>query len=220
MAAEVAERLYQAFVDQDPAEAIQVVERVRASGVDQGALFDALYVPAMALLGGAWSSGAIDEIAFTQAAVVAEQVGSFVMPSAAKRDTGVTVVLGTIHRDRHSIGRTIVAATLKEAGYRVNDLGVDVRPSDFVERVQETGARIVIVFAETMRTARSVASIRDVLAAEGLSDVVLLVSGGPFAADDTLAREVGANGVVAGAEAALRLLSRAVRDLAGAGGGR
>ncbi|MHB1016729.1 MAG: cobalamin B12-binding domain-containing protein [Coriobacteriia bacterium] len=217
MAADAASQLYQAFVDQDPAEAIQVVERVRASGVLQDALFDTLYAPAMGLLGGAWASGTIDEIVFTQAAVVAEQVGSFVMPSAAKRDTGVTVVLGTIHRDQHSIGRTIVAATLKEAGYRVNDLGVDVRPSDFVERVQETGARIVIAFAETMATARSVASIRGVLDAEGVTGVVLLVSGGPFAADGALAREVGANGVVTGAEAALRLVSRAARDLAGTG---
>ena len=217
MAADAAAQLYQAFVDQDPAEAIQVVERVRASGVAQDALFDALYAPAMGLLGGAWAAGTIDEITFTQAAVVAEQVGSFVMPSAAKRDTGVTVVLGTIHRDQHSIGRTIVAATLKEAGYRVNDLGVDVRPSDFVERVQETGARIVIVFAETMRTARSVLSIRDILATEGISGVVMLVSGGPFDADSGLAREVGANGVVTGAEAALRIVSRAARDLAAAG---
>ncbi len=218
MAAEAAAQLYQAFVDQDPAEAIQVVERVRASGVAQDALFDSLYAPAMGLLGGAWASGAIDEMAFTQAAVVAEQVGSFVMPSAARRDTGVTVVLGTVHRDHHSIGRTIVAATLKEAGYRVNDLGVDARPSDFAERVQETGARIVIAFAETMRTARSVSSIRDVLRAEGIDDAVVLVSGGPFIADTGLAREVGANGVVGGAEAALRIVARVARDLVSTGG--
>ncbi|MDY0339859.1 MAG: cobalamin-dependent protein [Coriobacteriia bacterium] len=217
MAADAAAQLYQAFVDQDPAEAIQVVERMRASGVAQDALFDVLYAPAMGLLGGSWASGAIDEITFTQAAVVAEQVGSFVMPPAATRDTGVTIVLGTIHRDQHSIGRTIVAATLKEAGYRVNDLGIDVRPADFVERVGETGARIVIVFAETMRAARSVASIRDMFVAEGVTGVVLLVSGGPFAADGGLAREVGANGVVTGAEPAIRIVSRVARDLAGGG---
>ena len=130
MAADAAAQLYQAFVDQDPAEAIQVVERARASGIAQDALFDTLYAPAMGMLGGAWALGTIDEIVFTQAAVVAEQVGSFVMPSAATRDTGVTIVLGTIHRDRHSIGRTIVAATLKEAGYRVNDrVGTSGRPT-------------------------------------------------------------------------------------------
>ncbi len=218
MAAEDAAHLYQAFVDQDPATAIQVVEAARASGIAQDALFDALYAPAMGLLGGAWASGAIDEIAFTQAAVVAEQVGSFVMPPVARRDTGITVVIGTMHRDRHSIGRTIIAATLKEAGYRVSDLGVDVRPSDFLERIEETGARIVIACAEIMRTARSVSGLRDLLTSSGLEDVVILVSGGPFAAGATLAREVGANGVIPGAERALKLVARVARDRAAAAG--
>jgi len=218
VAATDAAGLYQAFVDQDPAGAIQVVEHARASGVPQEQLFDVLYAPAMGLLGGAWAAGDIDEITFTQAAVVAEQIGSFVMPPAARRDTGVTVIVGTMHRDHHSIARTIIAATLKEAGFRVNDLGVDVRPADFLERVEETGARIVIVFAEMMATARAVARLREMLAAGGLDDVVILVSGGPFAADPALAREVGANGVVPGAESALKLVARVARDRAAAEG--
>jgi methanogenic corrinoid protein MtbC1 len=217
VAAEEAALLYQAFVEQDPAAAIRVVERARASGIAQDALFDALYAPAMAMLGGAWADGAIDEVAFAQAAVVAEQVGSFVMPPAARRDTGVTVVVGTMHRDRHSIARTIVAATLKEAGYRVNDLGVDVRPTDFLERIEETGARILIVFAEMAQTARAVGRVREMLASAGHDGVIILVGGGPFAADESLAREAGANGVVTGAESALRLVSRAARDLSGLG---
>jgi len=219
VAADEATNLYQAFVDQDPASAIQVVERVRASGVAQDSLFDTVYAPAMGLLGGAWASGAIDEMTFTQAAVVAEQVGSFVMPSVAKRDTGVTVIVGTMHRDHHAIGRTIVAATLKEAGFRVNDLGGDVRPADFLERVEETGARILIVFAEMMRTARAVARVREMLVANGHDDVVVLASGGPFAADEGLAKEVGANGVVLGAESALKLVARVARDRAASGEG-
>lgn len=218
MATDEAANLYQAFVDQEPASAISVVERVRASGVAQDALFDAVYAPAMGLLGGAWASGAIDEMTFTQAAVVAEQVSSFVMPSAARRDTGVTVVVGTVHRDRHDIGRTIVAAALKEAGFRVSDLGSDVRPADFLERVEETGAHIIIVFAEMMRTARSVAQVRETLTANGREGVAMLVAGGPFVADERLAREVGANGVVLGAESALKMVARVSRDLAVAEG--
>jgi methanogenic corrinoid protein MtbC1 len=217
--AEEAAQLYQAFVDQDPAAAIQVVEHARASGIAQDALFDTLYAPAMALLGGAWASGVIDEVAFVQSAVVAEQVGSFVMPSAARRDTGVTVIVGTMHRDHHAIGRTIVAATLKEAGFRVNDLGTDVRPADFLERVEETGARIMIVFAEMMQTARAVLRVREMLLSSGRDDVVILVSGGPFAADPALAREVGANGVIPGAESAVKLVTRVARDIASSGEG-
>ncbi len=218
MASEEASHLYEAFVGQDPARAIQVVERVRASGVPQTQLFDSLYVPAMSLLGGAWAEGIIDEITFTQASVVAEQIGSFVMPPVARPDTGVTLVIGSIHRDRHSVMKDIVASALKEAGYRVNDLGVDVRAADFLERLEETGSRVVIVFAEILATARAVAGVRDLLTAEKRDDVVLLVAGGPFSADSALARSVGANGVIGSAESALKVLGR-VRDEILAGGG-
>jgi 5-methyltetrahydrofolate--homocysteine methyltransferase len=207
--------LYQAFVGQDPASAIQVIERARSSGVPQAQLFDTLYVPALSLLGGAWASGEIDEIAFTQASVIAEQICSFVMPPVARADTGVTLVVGTMHRDRHSVMKDIVASALKEAGYRVNDLGVDVRPADFLERLEETGARVVLVFAETMATARAVTRVREMFASSGREDAVILVAGGPFAADAALARSVGANGVITGAESALRVLARVREDVLG-----
>ena len=52
MADDAAARLYQAFVSQDPAAAIAVIEQVKASGVPQTKLFDQLFAPAMSLLGG------------------------------------------------------------------------------------------------------------------------------------------------------------------------
>lgn len=207
--------LYQAFVSQDAAGAIAVIERARGEGVVQQQLFDALYAPAMALLGSAWASGAIDEIAFTQAAVVAEQIGSFVIPPATSRDTGVTVLIGVVQRDSHAIAKNVIAAALKEAGHRVVDLGCDVRPAEFLERVEETGARIVIVCAETMATARAVARVRDMLTAGGHPEVLLLASGGPFAADPELARAAGANGVARGAESALKLVARIATERLG-----
>lgn len=208
-----AELLFRAFTGNDPATAIRVVEQVRSSGVPQSDLFDALYVPAVALLGDAWARRGIDELAFTQAAVVAEQVSSFVMPPLVRPDTGVGVVLGVMHRDRHSVMKNIVAGALKESGYRVFDLGVDVRASDFLERLEETGARVAIAFAEMLATARAVESVRDLLVAEGRGDVVLLVCGGPFAADPSLARSVGAQGVISTAQGALDVLERVRRDL-------
>lgn len=219
MAESDATSLYRSFIEQDPAGAIQVIERARTSGVAQDDLFDVVYAPAMAALGAAWASAQIDEIAFTQAAVVAEQVGSFVMPQVARRDTGVSLVVGVMHRDYHSIAKNVVAATLNEAGYRVHDLGVDVRPADFLERVEETGARILIVFAETIAAATAVRRVRDMLEQAGRTNVVMLVCGGPFGANAALAKSVGANGVVLGAESALKLLGRIVRDSAEAESG-
>lgn len=208
MADDAAARLYQAFVSQDPAAAISVIEQVKASGVAQTKLFDQLFAPAMSLLGGAWASGAIDEYSFTQAAVVAEQITSFVTPPTTAQDTGVTVLLGTMHRDLHTIDKDVTAAALKEAGHRVIDLGSDVRPAEFLERAEETGARIVFVFAQMIETAEAVSRVREMFAAGGRDDLVLFVGGGPFEADVALARRVGANGIVRGAESALKLVAK------------
>lgn len=208
MADDAAARLYQAFVSQDPGAAISVIQKVKDAGVAQAQLFDQLFAPAMALLGGAWSSGAIDEYTFTQAAVVAEQITSFVTPPTTAQDTGVTVLVGTMHRDFHTIDKDITSAALKEAGHRVIDLGADVRPAEFLERAEETGARILIVFAQLIGTATSVTRVREMFTASGRDDLVLFVAGGPFSADISLAKQVGANGVVRGAESALKLVAK------------
>jgi methanogenic corrinoid protein MtbC1 len=208
MADDSSARLYQAFVSHDPAAAIKVVERAKKGGIPQAQLFDQLFAPAMSLLGGAWASGAIDEYTFTQASVVAEQITSFVTPPTAAQDTGITVLVGTMHHDLHAIDKDITAAALKEAGHRVIDLGVDVRPAEFLERAEETGARIVMVFAQMMSTARSVLRVREMLSAGGRDDVIIFVAGGPFVADISLAKAAGANGVSRGAESALKLIAK------------
>ena len=213
MAEDTAAKLYQAFVSEDPSSAISVIEKVKASGVAQADLFDQLFAPAMSMLGGAWASGAIDEYAFTQAAVVAEQIASFVTPPSTAQDTGITVLVGAMHKDYHAIGKNVIGAALKEAGHRVIDLGVDVRPAEFLERLEETGSRIIIVTAELVGAAHTAVRVREALAVAGHENVVILVAGGPFAADGALAKEVGANGVIHGAESALRLVDRVAQDI-------
>jgi len=213
MADDSSARLYQAFIGHDPASAITVIERAKQSGVAQAQLFDQVFAPAMSLLGGAWASGSIDEYTFTQASVVAEQITSFVTPPTAAQDTGITVLVGTMHHDHHAIDKDITAAALKEAGHRVIDLGVDVLPTEFLERAEETGARIILVFAQMMSTAKSVIRVREMFSAGGRDDVAIFVAGGPFAADVSLAKAVGANGVSRGAESALKLVAKAAEKM-------
>ena len=81
----------------------------------------------------------------------------------------------------------------------------------FAERIEETGSLIIIVCAEMTATARDVARVREMLAAEGEGDVIMLVAGGPFAADADLAKSVGANGVVRSAESAIRIINRVAK---------
>jgi methylmalonyl-CoA mutase cobalamin-binding domain/chain len=53
------------------------------------------------------------------------------------------IVLGTVKGDIHNIGKDIVATLLTAAGFEVYDLGVDVPPSKFVEKLMETDASIL-----------------------------------------------------------------------------
>lgn len=212
MAASAPARLYQALVDGDPARAIAVIERARESGLTQTKLLDTVFVPAMSRLGESWATGAIDEYTFTKAAATAEQIGSFVTPATAARDTGIVVLLGNMHEDHHGIDRAITAAALKEAGHRVIDLGASVLPSQFLERAEETGARIILVFAQSVATAAGVTRIHEMFEAAD-RPVALLVSGGPFWADVRLAKAVGANGVFKGAQEALTMVTQAASKL-------
>jgi methanogenic corrinoid protein MtbC1 len=208
MAEDYSSTLFRAFVYQDPSRAIAVMTAAKKAGVPQDQLFDQVYAPALSLLGGAWASGAVDEYAFAQSSVVAEKIISFALPPTSAEDSGVTVLVGTMHRDLHSTDKTIAAAALKDAGHRVIDLGVDVRPADFLARAEETDAGIVFVFASMSATAASVSRVREMFRAGRRGGVVIFVGGGPFVADSALARSVGANGVSRGAESALRLVHR------------
>ena len=208
-------QLYRALLSHDSAEAIRVVERAKRRGVEQARLFDQVFAPALSMLGGAWADGSIDDYSFARASVAAEQITSFVIPPSASSDTGITVLLGTMQGDLHTIGKAIAGAALRDAGHRVVDLGASVRPAEFLQRAEETGACVLIVYAQLEATARSVLRVRETFTAAGRGDVAILVSGGPFAADPSLARAVGANGVVRGAESALRLVVRAARHVEG-----
>jgi len=60
-----------------------------------------------------------------------------------QRDTLTKIVLGTVKGDIHNIGKDIVCVLLKGAGFEVYDLGIDVAPAAFVDKLKETGAPIL-----------------------------------------------------------------------------
>lgn len=62
--------------------------------------------------------------------------------AASIRRTG-KFILGTVAGDIHDIGKDIVAFMFDISGFEVYDLGVDVPPRKFVDKIKETGAEIV-----------------------------------------------------------------------------
>ena len=74
------------------------------------------------------------------------EVMSMVQPLMEERLTGEAsgrILLGTVQGDIHTIGKGIVAHALRCYGFTVEDLGVDVPPQRFVDRVRENPPDIV-----------------------------------------------------------------------------
>jgi 5-methyltetrahydrofolate--homocysteine methyltransferase len=88
------------------------------------------------------------------------------------------VIIGTVAGDIHDIGKDIVVFMLDVNGFEVYDLGVDVPIGKFVEKIKETGAKVVglsgflTLAYESMKD--TVKAIKDA----GMNDVKIMIGGG------------------------------------------
>ena len=57
------------------------------------------------------------------------------------------VLIGTVKGDLHDIGKNLVSMMMEGAGFTITDLGVDVPPEKFVQKVQEIEPDIVAMSA-------------------------------------------------------------------------
>jgi len=91
-----------------------------------------------------------------------------------------SVVIGTPRGDIHDIGKNIVATLFKVSGFDVHDLGVDVPPEAFVNKVAETKARVVAMSALITPTFESMKKVVDLLKEKDLrKGKFVIIGGGP-----------------------------------------
>ena len=89
-----------------------------------------------------------------------------------------TFIIGTVKGDVHDIGKNLCAMMVEGAGYDVIDLGIDVDPETFVNKIKETGATLVALSALLTTTMPVMAqTIKDIRSA-GLTTKIM-VGGAP-----------------------------------------
>jgi 5-methyltetrahydrofolate--homocysteine methyltransferase len=120
-----------------------------------------------------------------------------------------TFVIGTIQGDIHSIGKDIVVSMLEASGFRVIDLGVDVKPQVFVERAVEHSADIIGISALMTTTMTHQQKVIEILKERGLRDrFKVIVGGAPVTAG--WAQRIGADDFAADAVSGVRKARRLV----------
>jgi corrinoid protein of di/trimethylamine methyltransferase len=118
-----------------------------------------------------------------------------------------TVVIGTVEGDIHEIGKSLVATMFNAAGFQVHDLGVDVPTSQFIERVQETGANVVGLSALLTTTMRNQETVIEALKEAGLRDQVKVIIGGAPTSPDW-AKTIGADAYAENANEAVGVIKQ------------
>ena len=89
-----------------------------------------------------------------------------------------SIVLGTVYGDTHDIGKNIVAIIFEAAGYTVYDLGRDVPPQVFVDKVKETKADVLGLSALMTTSMTNMKVVIDLLVKEGIRNKVKVIVGG------------------------------------------
>ncbi len=94
------------------------------------------------------------------------------------KETGISIVMGTIEGDIHDLGKNIVIYILRSMGFRVYDLGVDVPPEKFIATLNQTGSTILGVCVLLTFCIASIKKVVKLLEEAGMRDKVKVVIGG------------------------------------------
>ncbi|KAA6352233.1 Methionine synthase [termite gut metagenome] len=101
-----------------------------------------------------------------------------------------TFIIGTVFGDLHDIGKNLVAMMIGGAGWEVIDLGIDVQPEKFTEKVQEYPEAVVGISALLTTTMNNMTPV--VKAIKNISPKTkILVGGAPLSSD--FAQAIGAD---------------------------
>lgn len=177
----------------DEAGAFAVVESALASWATPGDVLTELVVPAMRDIGVRWRSKEVTIGDEHQAAGVATRIIGRLGPLFAHRGRHRgTVVVGAPAGDRHAIPSAIVADLLREAGFKVVDLGADTPAAAFARAAADADQLLAVGIGSTL-PGNSLAVTATASALHRSRPDAPVIVGGAAISSEQLARRVGAN---------------------------
>jgi methylmalonyl-CoA mutase cobalamin-binding domain/chain len=115
-----------------------------------------------------------------------------------------TVIIGTARGDLHDIGKNLVKTLLQTSGFTVYDLGLDVSPETFVNKVKESNADILAISALLTTSMPEMKTVVEELEKSGIRDKVKVIVGGNSVTEE-FGREIRADGATKNAMIGVRI---------------
>jgi methylaspartate mutase S subunit len=88
-----------------------------------------------------------------------------------------TVITGTVGMDAHVIGTKVLSRALKDAGFKVVELGMQVTPEEFISVAQETKADAILMSSLYGMAEQDLKGFNDKRKEAGLGDILLYIGG-------------------------------------------
>jgi len=88
-----------------------------------------------------------------------------------------TIITGTVGMDAHIIGTKVVSRALREAGFKVVDLGIQVTPEEFISVARETNADAILMTSLYGMAELDLKGFNEKRLEAGLGDVLLYIGG-------------------------------------------
>ncbi|QGG47614.1 cobalamin B12-binding domain-containing protein [Heliorestis convoluta] len=114
--------------------------------------------------------------------------------------------------DQHLLGKRIVAATLRGAGYYVHDYGGGLLPEELAQKVMDDRIDILLLSSLMLHSALRIKEVKAELLRMNYS-IPIVVGGAPFTFDSLLWQKVGADSMAKTASDALMLVKKWEKEM-------
>ena len=191
----------------------EIEEQVQAavdSGTDLNRLINEALISAMDIVGKRFSEGDIYVPEMLVSAKTMKMGLDIIKPllQSGEAEHRGTVAMGTVKGDLHDIGKNLVTMMMEGAGFKIIDLGVDVKIENLIDTIKKEEVDVLGLSALLTTTMPEMQNVIEALEEAGLrNQVKVIVGGAPI--DQGFADKIGADGFGADAVDAVQL----ARDL-------
>ena len=199
--------IFQAVLDGDRETTVQLTQAAIDSGVEANDIMQNGLIAAMLEVGHQFEEGEYYVPEMLVSARAMQGALDILKPLLVK--SGIEpigkVILGTVKGDLHDIGKNLVAMMLEGAGFKIQDLGIDVAPEKFVEAIQNDPAVDIVGLSALLTTTMPSmeATIKAIDEAGLRGKVKIMVGGAPVTSD--YAQRINADGFAPDAGQAVTL---------------
>ena len=167
------------IIQADEKKAMEVIDEAIAHGLDLAELLRSGFDKGNTEVGNSFERGRISlpELLYSSEVMrdVTERVMSLLEGSV--EDNG-KILIATVEGDTHDIGKSIVASTLRAAGFQVIDLGREVPVTHIIETAEKYGVDIIATSALLTTTQLEQKKLEIMLKDLGLRDKYITMVGG------------------------------------------